>query len=83
MGKPIIYAAPIGEGSAIVEKHSAGMIVEPENPRALAEAINFLSRDSVKLEKLALSSQDSAQYYSRDTHAKKCLQTLVAAYENY
>jgi glycosyltransferase involved in cell wall biosynthesis len=39
--KPVVYSGH-GEGAALVESARAGLVVPPENPRALADAIRTL-----------------------------------------
>jgi len=37
--RPIIMASPPGEATAMLESVGAGLVIEPESPRALAEAV--------------------------------------------
>lgn len=46
-GKPVVYSAE-GEGAKIVTASGGGVIVPPEDPEALAEAILSLKRDPKK-----------------------------------
>ncbi len=44
-GKPVVYSGK-GEGARLLEKAHAGVVVEPENAKALAEAIETLSSNT-------------------------------------
>jgi glycosyltransferase involved in cell wall biosynthesis len=57
-GKPIIMAAD-GAAAELVEEINAGIIIEPENPSSLAEAIRELSSaDQKVLEKMGKNGRD-------------------------
>jgi len=42
--KPVVYSAP-GEGARLIERAGAGLVVRPEDPAALADAIARLAAD--------------------------------------
>ena len=66
MGIPIIVSMPEGEATEIIERAEAGIVVEPESPMELAEAILKLA-DNKKLQlQLAENAANSAFLYSRD-----------------
>ena len=81
MGLPIIYSVPIGEGSAIVERHEAGIIIPPDNPKALADAAIYLINNPEELKKYAKNSLSSASLYSRKKQAIDSLNVLSKAIE--
>ncbi|MDI6856655.1 MAG: glycosyltransferase [Candidatus Thermoplasmatota archaeon] len=43
-GVPVIYSGE-GEGAKLIEEGNCGIVVEPENPRALASAVAKLADD--------------------------------------
>ena len=61
-GVPVVLSAPEGEASALVQDARAGFVVEPENPRALAEAVRQLHRDEGLRRQLG---QNGRAYVSR------------------
>ena len=66
MGIPIIVSMPEGEATEIIERAEAGIVVEPESPMELAEAILKLA-DNKKLRlQLAENAANSTFLYSRD-----------------
>lgn len=50
MGKPVIYSGR-GEGAELVEKANAGVVVPPEDDKALAQAIKRIVTDGGKADK--------------------------------
>ena len=50
-GKPVIYSGA-GEGARLVESAKAGLVVPPEDPEALAEAVRILTNNSALAEEL-------------------------------
>lgn len=79
VGVPTIYAAPLGEGSDIVERHDAGIVVPPMNPAALAEAARNLARDHELCARLAAGAAHAAPLYSRLRQAEESLKVLERA----
>ena len=78
MGLPIIFAGPTGEGSRIVDAANAGVLVRPEDPAALANAIRQIADDAEFRTRLAQHSQAAASSYSRETQASHMLRVLEA-----
>ena len=81
MGLPIILSLPEGEASDVIVKTGSGLVVEPENPEHLKEAILRMQEDDELREKLSRSSAESARLYSREQQAEKMLavfQTITA-----
>jgi colanic acid biosynthesis glycosyl transferase WcaI len=70
MGLPLLIAAPSGEGTRIVNECAAGVVVEPEHPQRLAEAIEQLAGDPARLRRFAAASLAAAPRYSRDRQAR-------------
>lgn len=76
MGLPIVIACPTGEATEIIESTSSGVVVEPENPRALSACINALFLDRMRLAELANASGASAKTYDRARQAELMLKAL-------
>lgn len=55
-GKPVIYAGR-GEGAELVTSAEAGVVVPPESPAALAEAIHDLVRDPERAARLGANGR--------------------------
>jgi glycosyltransferase involved in cell wall biosynthesis len=79
MGLPILYVVPPGEGSAIVEKHGAGMCVPPNRPEELAAAIRKLKDNAEFRQDLSRKALEAAPYYTREKQAEACLQVFRKA----
>jgi glycosyltransferase involved in cell wall biosynthesis len=76
MGLPLLIAAPGGEATRIVSECAAGVIVEPERPQRLAEAVERLAGDPAGLRRFAAGSLASAPLYSRDRQARDMVAVL-------
>jgi glycosyltransferase involved in cell wall biosynthesis len=71
-----------GEARALVETAQAGLYVEPENPRALAEAIARLADDPALCRRLGDNGRRFAfQYFDRAAIARNFEQALLALCE--
>lgn len=79
VGLPIVYCGPVGDGSRIVEKHGAGVLIPPADPAALASTIRELFDDATRRSEYARNSAASAQQYSREKQAKACLAVFQKA----
>ena len=55
-GRPVIYSGA-GEGAALVRAADAGLVVPPEDPRALAAAIRRLANDPVEAARLGANGR--------------------------
>lgn len=62
MGIPIVISAPKGEATGIIEDSQSGLIIPPESPLKLADAIKALKNDSCIFSK---NSFDSATRFDR------------------
>ncbi len=76
MGLPILLSVPQGEASEIIEQARCGVVVPPENPRALADAVLGLRDDADKRHALATAGAGAAREYSRDRQAARMLEVL-------
>ncbi|MGH8139418.1 MAG: glycosyltransferase family 4 protein [Steroidobacteraceae bacterium] len=79
VGVPTIYAAPRGEGSDIVERHEAGIVVAPMDPAALANAAHTLALDHALCARLAESAARAAPQYSRVRQAEDSFKVIERA----
>ncbi|MFA5913766.1 MAG: glycosyltransferase family 4 protein [Burkholderiales bacterium] len=76
MGIPVLMSLPEGEATAIVRETGCGVCVLPENPEAMAAAIEDLSADRQKRDRLAAAASAAAPHYSRDELAAAMLSVL-------
>lgn len=65
MGLPMVMTSPIGEATEILDDSNSGVIVRPESPEKVAQAIRELYENSIKLSELAKNSRRAAQNYDR------------------
>lgn len=81
MGVPVIFSGPRGEASAIVEEAGCGLLVPPETPRALADAVLALARDRTLRARLAEAARAAAPRHSRVRQAERVLGVYRAVLE--
>lgn len=75
---PIILAVE-GEAEKLINKAKAGIVVEPENPEAISNAILKLYNDEVLRKELGINGRDFVkEYYSRVNIAKKLEEILLS-----
>jgi glycosyltransferase involved in cell wall biosynthesis len=79
MGLPILFAAPAGEASALIERHGAGLCVPAGDPDALAQAVLALADDSEGRTRLARAGLAAAPQHSRETQAREMLAVFETA----
>jgi colanic acid biosynthesis glycosyl transferase WcaI len=79
MGVPVLYVGPSGEGSDLVLRHAAGIVVAPEDPPALEAEVRRLFHNSSELRYLAEASLKAAPNFSRERHAAETLRVLEKA----
>tara|TARA_X000001036_G_scaffold322459_1_gene300909 strand:- start:1329 stop:2564 length:1236 start_codon:yes stop_codon:yes gene_type:complete len=72
MGLPIIISVPLGEATKIVTESESGIVVPPESPKDLANAILKLNEPHL-YQKLSNGSKNSANKYDRRVLAAKML----------
>ena len=75
MAMPVVIAVPEGEATNIVKAENSGLIVAPESPKKLAEAISKLSDRDLHQE-LALNSHLAANKFNRKNLAAEMLKHL-------
>lgn len=83
MGCPILIAAPEGEATRIVRDTQSGVVVEPENPPHLVNAINRLFNNGKERNRLAANSLRAAPAFTRERQAREFLSVLDAAVIDY
>lgn len=77
MGVPVLMSLPAGEATRIVEETGCGVCVAPEQPQALAKAIDQLARDPEQLARLRHASASAAPDFSRARQAQRMLACLA------
>jgi glycosyltransferase involved in cell wall biosynthesis len=76
MGIPILMSLPEGEATDIVHTTGCGICVPPENPEAMAAAIERLAGRPDECKQLAAAARAAALLYSRDALAASMLGVL-------
>lgn len=76
MGTPILMALPEGEATEIVRNTGCGVCVPPEDPAAMALAIEDFAGNPEACRRLGLAARNAAALYSRDALAKSMLRVL-------
>jgi colanic acid biosynthesis glycosyl transferase WcaI len=71
MGVPILMSLPEGEATSIIRRSGSGVCVPPEDPRAMADAIEALADDPVRMHGLRLAARRAGEQYSRDALAAR------------
>lgn len=79
MGLPLLIAAPAGEATEIVEAENAGLVVPPEDPEALANAVLKLHEDKALRRRLAECALAAVPRYSRKHQADEMIAVFEAA----
>ena len=83
MGIPMIVSMPQGEATEIVSKAEAGLIINPETPNELAQAIIKLRDDKKLLSGLSTGALSAAQEFSREKLAADALDSFALAVQTY
>ena len=76
MGIPVLMSLPEGEATGILRESGAGLCVPPEEPMAMAQAIEELSDDQGRCADLSNRGLLAARSYSRNRQAEKMLDVL-------
>jgi len=77
MGIPLLFAGPRGEASDIIEQDNCGVLVPPEEPEALAEAVSRLATDRALVEELRTRSAEAAPRHSREHQADQMIEVYT------
>ncbi len=81
MGRALLFAGPAGEASEIITGEGAGVVLPPEDPAMLAEALRALKADPARMAQLARNSHDAAPRFSRERQARDMMAVLEAVVE--
>jgi len=76
MGVPLLLAAPEGEATALLRRTGAGVVVPPETPAQLADAIRRLKQDPARLADLGKEGFRAARDFSRARQATDMMAVL-------
>lgn len=76
MGLPVVIGLPKGEATELVRSNDSGIVIEPENPDAMASAIVGLEANREELRRLAKNCARAAQKYDRKHLALSMLSEL-------
>jgi hypothetical protein len=78
-GRPVVLAAR-GEAARLIEASGAGLVVEPENPRALAEALRALAADPERRARLGAAGRLAVERnFGREAWLDRWHELLVRA----
>jgi glycosyltransferase involved in cell wall biosynthesis len=80
MGKPMIVGAE-GASTELVQRYGAGIVVPPEDPKALAKGVLRLRDDSALCGQLSAGSLALARDFDRDHFAREMLEQISLACE--
>jgi glycosyltransferase involved in cell wall biosynthesis len=75
-GRPVILSAR-GESAEILERAAGGLAVEPENPEALASAVNWLAQHPWQAREMGENGRRFARNWSRLVQAERVEQVLL------
>jgi glycosyltransferase involved in cell wall biosynthesis len=79
MGLPILFAAPEGEATDLVNRHGAGLTVPSGAPDALADAVRVLANDVDTRRRFAEAALIAAPKHSRENQAREMLDVFAKA----
>jgi glycosyltransferase involved in cell wall biosynthesis len=78
-GRPVVLAAR-GEAARLVERERCGLVVPPEDPRALAEALSALAADPARRAALGAAGRCAAERdFGREAWLRRWSDLLAAA----
>ena len=78
-GKPVVMAVE-GDAADIIEQSSGGVVVPPENPQALADAVIRLA--SLPMEELAELGANAGRYYEEELAFKKGTSSFATVFHD-
>ncbi|MBK8507130.1 MAG: glycosyltransferase family 4 protein [Candidatus Competibacteraceae bacterium] len=78
MGLPVLMALPEGEATSIIHETGAGVVVRPEDPKALAQIVKELFNDPERLMALSAASLAAATKFTREKQADRLLAIIEA-----
>lgn len=77
-GKPVVYSGA-GEGAEIVRRARAGLVVPPEDPEALAEAIRYILRHPDQAREMG---ENGRQFVEQHFSWRRLVQDWLSQMEN-
>jgi glycosyltransferase involved in cell wall biosynthesis len=77
MGVPILMSLPEGEATQLLRTTHAGVTVPPENPAAMAAAIEALADDPARLQAMRVAAAQAAPRFSRGEMAQRMLHVIA------
>ena len=75
-GLPILISVPEGEATGIIQKTNSGIVIPPEDSKALYEAILIIQKDKELYNKLSVNSATASAYYNRKNLALDMLEYI-------
>lgn len=73
MGLPMLMTGPLGEASDIILESKAGVVVAPESPLEVADAVRKLYLNKIEYSEIKINSYSAAPKYDRDKLAQLML----------
>jgi glycosyltransferase involved in cell wall biosynthesis len=77
MGVPILMSLPEGEATQLLRTTHAGVTVPPEDPAAMAAAIEALADDPARVLAMRVAAAEAAPRFSRGEMAQRMLQVIT------
>lgn len=78
LGRPVLLSAA-GEAARLVAETQAGVVVPPEDPGSLAEAVHWLAQNRKTLLEMGARAKDAVAAFDRERIALDLLATLEAS----
>ncbi len=79
-GKPVLAVAPEEtDVSRIVRREACGLVVDPDNPAALAAAIQSLKNNPAELAAMGQRAREAARQFARDDELQKFVEVVEDA----
>lgn len=80
-GRPVVLSAPRGEATRLIDDEGAGVVVPPEDPRALAGALLALARDPHGRAAMGAAGRRAVERdFGRDAWLSSWRKLLASAY---
>lgn len=79
-GRPVLAVAPEDTDVArIVRRNECGVVVDPDNPADLADAIQMLKNDPARLQAMGQRARKASEKYARENELQKFMDVLEEA----
>lgn len=80
-GRPVLVVAPEETDAAqIVRRHECGVVVDPDKPADVAEAIQMLKSDPARLEAMGQRARKASEKYARANELEKFVDVIEEAH---